>query len=96
MATQQLQNPVQAFLAAYDIAPDAAGDYDVRELASAIRTRGWDVSLDGRDGDWVAQIGEQLAPLEFRYAVAGDPDPAEAVLTALDIALNWDTAEAAE
>jgi hypothetical protein len=89
MVVQDLVLPAQAFLAEQGVYPDAEGRYDEESLERVIRDRGWIVSWDGQTGDWLAEIGDQVATTQFRYAVGGGPDRATALLRALELALTW-------
>ena len=89
MTVRDVRRDARAFLAERGIVPDADGRYDEGAVEDAVRGRGWDVTADGVDGDWVVQISEELAPTRFRAVSGGDPDRMTALLQALDVALAW-------
>jgi len=95
MTVRDVQQDARAFLADQGIMPDAEGRYDEGAVEDAVRARGWEITANGADGDWVVQVSEQLAETEFRAVLAGDADRMTALLQALDIALEWPDEEEA-
>jgi hypothetical protein len=90
MAAPHLDH-ARSYLVEHGVLSAADGRYDEHALEAALRSQGWTLTWDGQAGDWVVEIGEELAPAQFQYAVAGGPDRADALLHALAIALTWQT-----
>lgn len=78
-----------AFLAEQGIAPDAAGAYPVDAILGAIRARGWEATLKERDGEWVADIGDERIGPDGEFLIGGDVDRETALLRVLAGALLW-------